>query len=101
MATVRHLGLFPFCVPFTPPQIAEEFWPQNYGSIAASLALFWMVKEFRVIFVSPPATGYVRFYRTAKNEKGLVCLPNSPSGDALPKDIEVEGEDDPMWRYEA
>jgi hypothetical protein len=66
MATVRHLGLFPRCIPKENPIPSEPLL--NYGSLQSSVAFYWRVKKF-----SGTATITATFEVIADSEKDLVC----------------------------
>jgi hypothetical protein len=68
MATVRHLGLFPGCIPKENPIPSEPLL--NYGSVKTSMALYWRVKKFSG---RASETTKAIFEIIAESEKSLVC----------------------------
>jgi hypothetical protein len=86
MATVRHLGLFPFCLPFANPVFGKPDY-RNANGVNASMMFYWRVKEFAVTFTMPEVTFTqggqtitleeeevtTKFTRPERNEKYLVC----------------------------
>jgi hypothetical protein len=99
MATVRHLGLFPWCVPRSVAELATyasarsglnlssitELLPPGAGSLwpvalslEKTLELYWRVKKLKIEapLDSVFATGQI--VPQASSEKDLVCLPAFP-----------------------
>jgi hypothetical protein len=95
MATVRHLGLFPFCIWQSKQQLIDELFvdvptvyedfDNAYETITADLktimALYWRVKKWRVYgqfdyFVTQKVSNNYEFTQTrdAETEADLVCL---------------------------
>ena len=104
MASVRHLGLFPWCVPrsieelvvhstnrsgfdhdflndLVPPG-AGSLWPIAL-SLEKTLNLFWRIKTLRLIASNPELTTIIEMSASNVSEKNLVCIPPFP--------IEFEG----------
>ena len=81
MASVRHLGLFPFaCVeqaPVLSPEIPDLYQPMSLEQL---MALFWIVKVWRASVTSggvPPFTGQANLSRlqyTINKETDLICV---------------------------
>jgi hypothetical protein len=118
MATVRHLGLFPWCVPRSIPELIvhttnrsgfdqdflNDLMPPSVGSlwpIALSLEktlnLFWRIKTLRLTTPNPAASITIPM-SSGSNEKDLVCAPPFPiefSGSiSFPESPQDE---DPFW----
>jgi hypothetical protein len=95
MATVRHLGLFPFCIWQSKQQLIDELFvdvptayedfDNSFETITADLetimALYWGVKKWRVYgqfdyFVTEKVSNNYEFIQTrdAETEADLVCL---------------------------
>ena len=77
MATVRHLGYFPFCLPLSNPVDTEPNF--GYANLASAIAFFWRVKKFKWSAtlsdgVSNSALCSSTFTRIADSEKNLVCF---------------------------
>jgi hypothetical protein len=87
MATVRHLGLFPNCLPLKNPFAALNQDFKTINSIPASVMFYWRVKKWTATFTLPETTFIedgeevtlpekettTTFERNEKNEKYLVC----------------------------
>ena len=117
MATVRHLGLFPFCLPLSNPVTDPEFqWVNESlnGDIASSLAFYWRVKKLRVsisasvrlfypdIFdLQDSGSGYADIYRQDINtETDLVCKTIGEESYAIQTDGSIEaGFFDPLYSW--
>jgi hypothetical protein len=107
MATVRHLGLFPWCVPTVEENLAYSFWPGPV-ELATALKWYWRVKKWRFIGEATDGSVTVSQNQIITNnasyelgefsveqpttEKGLVC-------DYGTRAIYNDGQDDEFGLY--
>jgi hypothetical protein len=85
MATVRHLGLFPKCLPLENPFASLNRDLKTINSVDASLMFYWRVKKWTATFtlperifdggetILPEKEVTTTFERNERNEKYLVC----------------------------
>ena len=77
MATIRHLGYFPFCLPLSNPVDTQPNF--GYANLASAMAFFWRLKKFKWSATlsdggSNSALCSSTFTRIADTEKNLVCF---------------------------
>jgi hypothetical protein len=112
MASVRHLGFFPWCVPRSipelvvyatnrsgidygflndlPPPAAGSLWPISLSREKA-MDLYWRVKTLKISAPLETVFETGQIITDAANEKDLVCLPLWPNVTSLQAYSEARG----------